>query len=200
MLSTNLCEKAEYFIEYIKSFSFHLWDFVIIWYHSYFDDLKLFILPLFLLFIFSGFLLHEIGHYRTIKRLAKNNPNFFKPHNTKIKRKSITKWYTKSDYLQFLEKHRHIEKYHKEIKKISFAGFKQNTLLYPSIMILSGILMYYSYPFFLLIIVSLVPPLFIETLSYFINSKEKYDDKGELISQPDRFLVKHPEQFKNIHK
>ena len=67
-------------------------------------------------------------------------------------------------------------------------------------MILSGILMYYSYPFFLLIIVSLVPPLFIETLSYFINSKERYDDKGELISQPDRFLVKHPEQFKNIHK
>ena len=90
--------------------------------------------------------------------------------------------------------------YSKEIKKIAKAGVLYSSILYFLLIILFILLMWFLHPYFFVWAVIFLFTFITVLLSYFLCYKEKYDDKGELISQPDRFLVKHPEHFKNIHK
>lgn len=140
--------------------------------------------------------LHEYCHDMAIRINKRKTPEFKDESISRITIQGLEA-NTTSKFLEYLAFNP--TKYSKQIASIAKAG-----TLYPCIL-------YTIICFFLLLFtkrcILVLTPLtcFIFTIissvfSYLISYKEKTDEEGNVISQPDRFLVRHPEQFKNIHK
>lgn len=185
---------SENTIYFVKMFFLHLQDFAITC-----TDLPSILLYIFFVFLILKYewFIHEHFHYLTIKKIAKK----MKFQKNLTKEIIHTNWHNAYIYSNLFELLAiDTTQYSKEIKKIAKAGVLYSSILYFLLIILFILLMWFLHPYFFVLAVIFLFTFITVLLSYFLCYKEKYDDKGELISQPDRFLVKHPEQFKNIHK
>ena len=141
--------------------------------------------------------IHEYCHYLGILRVYKNT-NFKGKPTKEFHYKTITKAYMYSDFYDFVMTD--TKKYAEEIREIAKAGILYSFLLYTYFTLL---FLAFSYIYSILFLIGsffFAVVIILSLVNYKISDKEKYDKEGNLISQPDRFLVKHPEQFKNIHK
>lgn len=154
------------------------------------------IIGLVILFLFEP-KIHENSHAIAMKKMRKNTKEFKESLTKDIKYNKFKSAYITSNYLDFLATDPY--KYSKEIKIIAKGGIKYSSYLYLILLMFSLYLTLFFSHYYVIFIVIFIFLLIIIWLTYLLGYKEKYKN-GKLISQPDRFLVKHPEQFKNIHK
>lgn len=147
-------------------------------------------------FILFNTKLHEYCHILAMYLNKIKTPEFKDKLRPNIETEKL-KANTTSNFTDFLATNP--VKYSKQIKSIARAGTLYPCILFAIFSVFSFLAVQVCI-FFLFPFIFFVLTIILSVFSYFINCKEKKDKNGNIISQPDRFLVKHPEQFKNIHK
>ena len=138
--------------------------------------------------------LHELGHFIAIKIVAKNLFNI--PVKSEIVFTGFLKAYTSSELFSKFELNPSL--YRKCIVCISISGAIFSVLMYSILLIFLSILSYWINWLFSIAAIFFLMAILVQIGTFFSNSKESVID-GVVKSQPDFFLVLHPEKFRNLH-
>lgn len=192
-------------IEYTFNHQLNIKKFIIGFCDTLFDTLNTYFTPLNLIitiftfvimFLFHSYI-HEYSHYICTINTSHKTKEFTKKLNKTIYRKGLFKIHIKTNYFRFLALNPY--KYKKQIKTIARAGSLYSSILYLSFFIISLILSLKVHHLFYCTTFSFLLILIVEYIEYLVGFKEIKNHKGQIIRQPDRFLVNNPTQFKNIH-
>ena len=171
---------------------------------SDFDTISVLLVVLFLLnilvglffYLFCDTLIHESCHAIALKFFAKRNRMFKGNVICKIQTNKKNRAFIKSNYYSFLKSNR--VEYKNEIKIIALSGFLLSFLLYTVLFILFLFLTLFVHYYFFAMTTFFIIPIIGSTITFFF-SKNQEEKNGIIIKQSDKFLVKHPDKFENVH-